>query len=123
MTQESSFNCKIFVGQDEIYSGELSEVPGERRKKIVKDLSDWADTLGKSGLNELLYSHLSWYEEMETYCSDCSKIIEDSGAEDSLSCRECGGKTERRYVYPRCEKLDKIITCTGLITEIRVSGS
>lgn len=123
MTEESSFNCKIFIGEDEIYSGDLSEVPSERRKKLVKDLLDWADTLGKSGLNELLYSHLSWYEKMETYCSECSKILEDSVSEQPQSCEECGGKTERRYVYPRSEKLDKIITCTGLITEIRVSGS
>ena len=77
MTEASSFNCKIFIGEDEIYSGDLSEVPSERRKKLVKDLSDWADTLGKSGLNELLYSHLSWYEKMETYCSGCPKIFED----------------------------------------------
>ena len=122
MAQENSFNCKIFVGEDEIYSGDLSEVPGERRERIIQDLTDWADTLGKSGLNELLYSHLSWYEDMETYCPSCSKQLEDSVSEHSESCVDCGGDIERRYVYPRSEKLDKIITCTGLITEIRVSG-
>lgn len=122
MSQKSAFKCRIFIGEDEIYSGDLSEVPDGRRENILKDLSDWADSLGKSGLNELLYSHLCWYEEMETYCPSCSKQLRHTGHENGQSCEECGGITERRYVYPRNEKLDKIITCTGLITEIRVSG-
>ena len=123
MPDDNPFNCKIFVGADEIYSGDLSEVPPERRERIVNDLRDWAGTLGKRGLNELLYSHLAWYEQMEEYCALCSKTLEEQGQEPGQPCGECGGQVEQRYVYPRNEKLDKIITCTGLITEIRVSGS
>ena len=123
MPDDNPFNCKIFVGTDEIYSGDLSEVPPERRDRIVNDLRDWAGTLGKRGLNELLYSHLAWYEEMEEYCASCSKRVEATGDEQEGSCIQCGGKIEQRYIYPRNEKLDKIITCTGLITEIRASGN
>ena len=42
---------KIYVDEDEIYSGGLTEVPDKFREGIVEDISEWADSLGKRGLN------------------------------------------------------------------------
>jgi|GEM_PF-610538 len=123
MAVEKPFNCKIYVNENEIYSGDLSEVPLKFRERIIEDLIQWAPTLGKRGLNELLYSHLAWYEEMDNYCGACERWADEAGNEEELNCGTCGEKFEYRYLYQRDEKLDKIITCTGLITEIRVSGS
>lgn len=120
MTGEKSFSCKIYVNQDEIYSGDLSEVPHKRRERIREDLTEWACTLGKRGLNELLYSHLAWYEEMGYYCGVCAQWVDEQ--EEEIVCGTCGEKPQHRYIYPRDEKLDKIITCAGLITEIRILG-
>ncbi len=120
MTGEKSFSCKIYVNQEEVYSGDLSEVPLKFRERITKDLTEWASTLGKSGLNELLYSHLAWYEEMGNYCSACARWVDEP--EEEEVCGTCREKPKHRYLYPRDEKLDKIITCTGLITEIRILG-
>ncbi len=49
---------KIYVGENEIYSGDLTEIPDKFRDVIIEDISYWAESLGKRGLNELLYSHL-----------------------------------------------------------------
>ena len=120
MTKENKLNFRIFVNQDEIYNGNLAEVPEEYRNRIANDLKEWGSTLGKRGLNELLYSHLAWYEKMGYYCLDCGVWLEDGGDDTEISCEECGGRVEHRYIYPRDEKLDKIITCAGLISEVRI---
>jgi hypothetical protein len=122
MAGEKSFHCKIYVNEDEVYSGDLSEVPLRFRGRIIDDLMEWSSTLGKRGLNELLYSHIAWYEEMGKYCSACGRWVDEAGEESETVCGACGEKPEHRYVYERNEKLDRIITCVGLITEIRVSG-
>ncbi len=61
MEELSRFYCTIYVNEDEIYSGSLGEVPDKYRAPMARDLSDWADSLGKRGLNELIYSNLAWY--------------------------------------------------------------
>lgn len=122
MALNESFICKIYVNEDEVYSGDLSEVPERFRQKIIGDLREWASTLGKRGLNELVYSHLAWYEERGPFCGKCGKWVEEEG-EFEGRCGTCGEKLGIRYTYQRNEKLDKIITCVGLISEIRVSGS
>lgn len=131
MASNESFICKIYVSEDEIYSGDLSEVPEQFRQKIISDLGEWASTLGKRGLNELVYSHLAWYEERGLFCGKCVKWVEEEAeeAEEAVEaefegrCGTCGEKLGIRYIYQRNEKLDKIITCVGLISEVRVSGS
>lgn len=120
MTEEKSFTYRILVNEDVIYSGKLGEVPEKFRIKIQNDLREWGSTLGKRGLNELLYSHLAWYEEMSDYCSGCGRWVEDCGEDIELCCGVCGEKPERRYIYPRDEKLDRIITCAGLISEVLI---
>ncbi|MEQ9619421.1 MAG: hypothetical protein RIG61_09640 [Deltaproteobacteria bacterium] len=116
--EPTPFTCKIYVNEDEIYSGDLNEVPPKFRNTIKRDLSEWANSLGKRGLNELIYSHLAWYEDKETYCENCEKSVNlEGGAE----CGDCGEKLSQRYLYERNSKLDMIITCIGMITRVQVS--
>jgi hypothetical protein len=110
-----SFFCRIYVDEDEIYSGDLIEVPEKFRKVIKESLSDWADSLGRRGLNELIYSLLSWYNEKGMYCERC----ESWGDEEK--CSECWGKLKERFVYDRNKKLDLVLTCVGMISRIEVS--
>ena len=115
--EQKNFFCKIYVDDDEIYSGDLSEIPEKFRVRIVGDISEWAECLGKSGVNELLYSHLVWYNKKGNYCSTCEVINEDIEIEE---CDSCSAQLEKRYIYERDEQIDKILTCIGMITRIEV---
>jgi hypothetical protein len=106
---------KIYVGEKEIYSGDLREVPDKFRDLIIEDISYWADSLGKRGLNELLYSHLRWYEERGMYCDKC-----DTWYHEKIQCPNCRGMLNELYVYDRDKVLDMLLTCIGLITRIEV---
>lgn len=117
MAQNDNFFCKIYVDDDEIYSGDLSEIPDKFRDRIIWDVSEWADSLGKRGVNELLYSHLTWYDKRGLYCEPCSILNEDLDLEQ---CNSCSGKLEERYLHERSEKIDKILTCIGMISRIEV---
>lgn len=117
MEQKTDFSCKIYVDEDEIYSGDLSEIPEQYRNRIISDISEWADSLGKRGVNELLYSHLSWYNKKELYCENCSAAVEDL---DEKKCGNCSEDARERYIYERNENIDKILTCIGMITRIEV---
>ena len=113
-----SFICKIYVNEDEIYVGELQEVPEKFRKGMKRDLTDWAGSLNKRGLNELVYSHLAWYEEKDVYCIECgNREVVDEGD----VCPDCGGGLSESYIYERNKCLDIIITCVGMITAVHVS--
>ncbi len=118
MEEFSRFYCKIFVNENEIYSGDLGEVPERLRKGMIRDLSEWAGSLGKRGLNELIYSHLAWYEEKGTYCETCGAWAKD---DDGGECGECGQKFGERYIHERNKRLDMIITCVGMISSVRIS--
>lgn len=115
--EQNNFFCKIYVDDDEIYSGDLSEIPEKFRARVVEDISEWAGCLGKSGVNELLYSHLVWYHKKGTYCSSCEIISEDSEIEE---CDTCSAQLEERYIYERSEQIDIILTCIGMISRIEV---
>ena len=115
--QVANFTCRVFVNEDEVYSGGFEEVPETYRKKIRRDLSEWSDRLGKTGLNELLYSHLSWYESMSTYCRACGEF-RDGGAEDA--CEVCGSSLNMKYVHDRDKNLDMLMTCMGMISRVEV---
>lgn len=118
MEQSTTFFCKIYVDEDEIYSGDLSEIPENFRGRIVGDISEWADCLGKRGVNELLYSHLVWYEKKGLYCEGCGSLDDESETE---KCNECGGELREKYLHDRSVEIDKIITCIGMISKIEVS--
>lgn len=117
MEQNSNFFCKIYVDNDEIYSGDLSEIPEKFRPRIVGDISEWAYCLGKSGTNELLYSHLIWYNKKGSYCEQCDEVNEDA---DMEKCETCDSLLTEQYIYDRNEQIDKILTCIGMITKIEV---
>lgn len=108
---------KIYVGDEEIYSGGLTEVPDKFRDVILEDISYWADSLGKRGLNELLYSHLRWYEEKRMFCGECRDWYDDK-----IQCPRCGSPLNELYVYDRDKRLDMLLTCIGMITRIEVLG-
>lgn len=116
MEETNNFTCKIYVDNDEIYSGDLSEIPEKYRNRIIRDISEWADSLGKRGVNELLYSHLAWYEKIASYCNSCDSY-EDS---DSNNCSNCSSELEQKYIHDRNEKIDKILTCIGMISKIEI---
>ncbi|MCZ6684987.1 MAG: hypothetical protein O6849_03255 [Candidatus Dadabacteria bacterium] len=118
MEQKSGFFCTIYVDEDEIYSGDLSEIPEKFRHRIIGDIAEWAESLGKGGINELLYSHLVWYERKADYCEECDKWYEDLGTK---ICETCGAKLKEDYLYERNPKLDKIMVCIGMISRIQVS--
>ncbi len=117
MENKTDFSCKIYVDEDEIYSGDLSEIPEKFRNRIIWDISEWADSLGKRGVNELLYSHLTWYDKKELFCESCSAVVEDS---NKPQCNSCSGEAKERYVYERNQQIDKILTCIGMISKIQV---
>jgi len=116
MEETNNFTCKIYVDNDEIYSGDLSEIPEKYRNRIIRDISEWADSLGKRGVNELLYSHLAWYEKIASYCNSCDSY-EDS---DSNNCSNCSSELEQKYIHDRNEKIDKILTYIGMISKIEI---
>jgi len=117
MEQKSGFFCKIYVDEDEIYSGDLSEIPEKLRNRVTGDIAQWADSLGKRGINELLYSHLVWYEKRDLYCESCAGLEEDS---DTAQCKECDGELREEYLHERNAKIDTIMTCIGMISKIQV---
>lgn len=110
--------CKIYVDDQHIYEGSFEEVPDKFRSNIVRDLTEWADLLGKGGINELIYSHLTWYLHKDFVCENCSSVSED----ESERCLECGGSLKESFQYDRNEKLDLIITCVGTISRVEVLG-
>jgi hypothetical protein len=109
------FLFKIYVGEKEIYSGDLTEVPDKFRDVVIEDISYWADSLGKRGLNELLYSHLRWYEEKGMFCEKCHAWYHEE-----IQCSGCGGILTALYLYDRDKGLDMLLTCIGMITRIEV---
>ena len=115
--EQSNFFCKIFVDDDEIYSGDLGEIPEKFRARIIGDISEWAYCLGKSGTNELLYSHLVWYNKKGMYCEQCDVMHENTEIEE---CETCEIEMQEQYIYDRDEKIDRILTCVGMISKIEV---
>jgi hypothetical protein len=111
------FLCRIYVDEKVVYSGDLNEVPEKFRGNIRETLSDWAGSLGRRGLNELVYSLFTWYDKKGMYCKNCN--VWEQG--DKEHCSICGGKLEERFIYKRDEKLDLLLTCVGMISRIEVS--
>ncbi len=106
---------KIYVGEEEIYSGDLTEVPDKFRDLIIEELSYWADSLGKRGLNELLYSRLRWYEQKGMFCDKCR-----DWCQETVLCPRCGSMLTEHYIYERDKGLDVVLTCIGMITRVEV---
>jgi len=118
MEQKTNFFCTIYVDENKIYSGDLTEIPEKFRNRVIEDIAEWADSLGKRGINEMLYSHLVWYEKRGKFCQSCENLEEDL---DTGECESCGAELKERYIYERNDRLDKIMTCVGMISKIQVS--
>lgn len=118
--------CKIYVDEQHIYEGSFEEVPDKFRRNIVRDLTQWAELLGKGGINELIYSHLAWYLQKDFVCQNCSGdssgVSQNQSQVESERCQECGGFLNERFQYERNEKLDLIMTCVGTISRVEVLG-
>ena len=110
-----SFSCRIYVDDEEIYSGELLEVPEDLRSNIRENLADWSCSLDRRSLNELIYSLFSWYDKRNAYCENCGEW------KKGTYCEECGAKLIKKFVYERSENLDRVIACIGVITRIEAS--
>ena len=103
------------MDKEEIYSGDLNEVPEKFREGIKEALGDWADSLGRRGLNELVYSLFSWYNEKGTYCERCGSWA------DGGKCSKCGERLKEQFLYVRNTQLDSVLTCIGMISRIEIS--
>lgn len=107
--------CRVYVDKEVIYEGDLREVPEKFRGEIMEALADWSDSLGKRGLNELVYSLFAWYETKGKYCQNC-----EEWAEEEESCSICGGGLKEKFIHERNKKLDLLLTCVGIISRIEV---
>lgn len=114
---ESANSYRIFVNDTVIYSGNFDEVPDKFRQDLTEALDEWGDVLGKSNLNEMIYSLLAWYEEREYVCNDCGKEHYDQ----KVSCDNCGAGINSQYRYERDERLTRIMLCIGMITHIEIN--
>lgn len=113
---KSTNRYSIFVNDTEIYEGDFREVPEKFRDSLTEGLDEWGEILGKSNLNEMIYSLLAWYEEKQYLCSDCG----EEQYPEADECEYCGAEVYSQYRYDRNEKLTRIILCTGMITHIQI---
>lgn len=114
---ESENNYRIFVNESEVYNGSFREVPDKFRHDIVEALDEWGDVLGKSNLNEMIYSLLVWYEERVYSCTDCNEEHE----QERESCEQCGAEVIPQYKYERDERLTRLMLCIGMITHVKIN--
>lgn len=112
-----SFFCRIYVDEKQVYSGDFAEVPEKFRGNIRENLSDWAGSLGRRELNELIYSLFIWYDKKVMYCKGCGAWKENEKGD----CTACGSGLEERFVYERNAKLDMLLTCVGMISRVEIS--
>jgi len=106
---------EIYVDNEIVYEGNFSEVPSLYRDNLISSLNEWANILGKSSLNEFLYSSFYWYYKKKGYCSNCKEFLD--GEE---RCIKCNLGLVERYIYDRNANIDKILDCIGMITRVEV---
>lgn len=114
----SKNNYEVYVNDSRIYEGDFTEVPERFRGDIKEALDEWGSVLGKSGLNEMLYSLLAWYEERIYICENCDSEFE----EEIRYCTSCGENVKSGYKYERDENLTRIIMCIGMITHVNIKS-
>lgn len=106
---------RIYVGEEQIYSGPLEEMPDYQRANLVEAISQWGECLSKSGFRELVYSSLHWYNTKTYYCEDCRKEREEGGR-----CRDCGGPTSESFAHERNPEIDRIMMCVSVIDRVEM---
>lgn len=107
---------RIFVDSSEVYTGSFSEVPNEYRDKVIEALSDWGEVLGKSGLNEMIYSLFTWYHEKEYNCKNCQNVFEEE-----TECKFCGEVLTVKDKFQKNQKINHLLTCIGMITHVEIN--
>ena len=105
----------IYVDNEIVYKGNFSEVPGLYRENLISSLDQWADTLSKKSLNELLYSSFYWYYKERLYCSSCKEFFDDG-----KKCEKCNFELVNKYFHDRNTSIDRIMDCIGMITRVAV---
>jgi len=109
---------RIYIGQEEIYSGHLEEIPDYYRRNLVEAISEWGECFSKSGFRELLYSSLHWYNLKTYYCDDCEKEFDEGGM-----CGDCGGEISETFTHKRNPAIDKIMMCISLVDRVEMEVS
>ena len=110
-----SINFRIYVEKEKIYSGNFSEVPDEYRENIVEALNEWGEVLGKNGLNEMIFSLFTWYNQIEYHCLKCDELYGKQAA-----CRICGEELISKNKYEQNEKINGLLNCVGMITHLEI---
>ena len=106
---------EIFVDDTAIYSGNFSEVPEHFRSNIIETLTEWGTVIGKRGLNEMIYSLFTWYDEVGKMCNNCSRTYTEGEF-----CLNCNSELIHTFRYERNENLSKLLTCVGMITHLKI---
>lgn len=85
LTKDIKF--RIFVESDMVYFGDFSEFPQEQRERMVEALDEWGEVLGKSGLREMIFSLLAFYDQRQYECIKCRE-----NSNENAVCPVCGEK-------------------------------
>ncbi|NIP31442.1 MAG: hypothetical protein GTO02_17970 [Candidatus Dadabacteria bacterium] len=108
---------KIYADNEEIYIGDFGEVPEYYRGNLIEALVDWGDCLSKGGLNELLYSSFHWYRNKNNYCENCEEFITEENY-----CDVCKTKSTEKFIFNRDDRIEKILTCIGMINRVEIEN-
>ena len=111
-----SNNFRIYVEEEQVYYGNFSEVPDEHRDKIVEALNDWGEVLGKSGLNEMIFSLFTWYSQRQYECVKCDELFNEQAV-----CDICGEELISKNIYEQNEKISGLLNCVGMITHLEIA--
>ena len=106
---------RIYVEQEQVYSGNFSEVPDEFRENIVEALNEWGEVLGKNGLNEMIFSLFTWYGQMQNMCESCDELF----IHESV-CSNCGEELISKNKYEQNKKISGLLNCVGMITHLEI---
>ena len=106
----------VFADNQEIYNGSLNEIPDYLRDNFIEAIVEWGDCLSKSGLNELVYSSLHWYNEKTFYCENCNVSYDENGV-----CSNCSSSLQENYKHDRNPEIDRILECIGMINRVDIT--
>lgn len=106
----------VFADNQKIYEGPLDEIPEYLRNNFIEAIVEWGDCLSKSGLNELVYSSLHWYNEKTFHCAGCDVSHEEEG-----DCSKCGETLDEYFIHERNPEIDRILDCIGMINRVDVT--
>ena len=110
-----SINFSIYVEEQQVYSGNFSEVPEEFRENIIEALNDWGEVLGKNGLNEMIFSLFTWYDQKLFECINCNEIFNRQ-----TICDNCGEELTTKNKYDENKKISGLLDCVGMITHLEI---